>query len=230
MAPGSPYCVAPRTRNSSPSTVLPQPAPPQISVGRPRGSPPEVSSSSPAMPVGALAIGRGVLRELVAAMRFRSEVEVEMGTRRLDACTGYAGAEPGAGDEITAISGMFHTRVVCNPPNEPPAAASFTVMLRRPGVRGPPEIPGGHADGLVQIGVMPRRAGILHVEDASSGCASHRAQDRSAPHPGRPGEHADGRADERSHRRAREHEGGRGGALERVNSRGALVDSALPRR
>src|SRR5690349_5528838 len=53
--PGSPYSSAPRTRNSIPSSVLPQPALPQISVGRPFGSPPHVISSSPAMPVGVFA-------------------------------------------------------------------------------------------------------------------------------------------------------------------------------
>ena len=52
--PGSPNCVAPRTRNSIAKSVLPQPALPQISVGRPRGSPPPVISSSPWMPTGAL--------------------------------------------------------------------------------------------------------------------------------------------------------------------------------
>src|ERR1700733_7478777 len=51
--PGSPYSVAPRTRNSIASSVLPQPAPPQTSVGRPAGNPPPVISSSPRMPVGA---------------------------------------------------------------------------------------------------------------------------------------------------------------------------------
>src|SRR5688500_14824104 len=51
-APGSPNCVAPRTRNSIASSVLPQPGPPQISVGRPLGSPPPVISSRPAIPVG----------------------------------------------------------------------------------------------------------------------------------------------------------------------------------
>ena len=45
--PGSSNWVAPRTRNSMPSTVLPQPALPQTKVGRPRGRPPRVSSSSP---------------------------------------------------------------------------------------------------------------------------------------------------------------------------------------
>ena len=50
--PGSPYSVAPRTRNSIASNVLPQPAPPQTSVGRPVGNPPPVISSSPRMPVG----------------------------------------------------------------------------------------------------------------------------------------------------------------------------------
>src|ERR1700682_1137600 len=49
--PGSPYSVAPRTRNSIASNVLPQPAPPQTSVGRPVGNPPPVISSSPRMPV-----------------------------------------------------------------------------------------------------------------------------------------------------------------------------------
>src|SRR2546430_15863665 len=56
--PGSSYSSAPRTRNSRESSVLPQPAPPHTSGGRPRGSPPLVISSSPGMPVGALASGR----------------------------------------------------------------------------------------------------------------------------------------------------------------------------
>ena len=37
-----------------PSSVLPQPAPPQTRVGRPRGRPPSVISSSPWIPVGHL--------------------------------------------------------------------------------------------------------------------------------------------------------------------------------
>ena len=52
QTPGSSNSVAPRTRNSIPSRVLPQPAPPQTRVGRPRGRPPKVISSSPWMPVG----------------------------------------------------------------------------------------------------------------------------------------------------------------------------------
>src|SRR5882672_6636199 len=52
--PGSPNCIAPRTRNSAANRVLPQPAPPQTSVGRPRGNPPPVISSRPWMPVGHL--------------------------------------------------------------------------------------------------------------------------------------------------------------------------------
>jgi hypothetical protein len=39
-----------------PSSVLPQPAPPQTSVGRPAGNPPPVISSNPLMPVGHLEI------------------------------------------------------------------------------------------------------------------------------------------------------------------------------
>src|SRR5208283_1988661 len=50
--PASPNSVAPRTRNSEASRVLPQPAPPHTSVARPRGSPPPVISSRPWMPVG----------------------------------------------------------------------------------------------------------------------------------------------------------------------------------
>jgi len=45
--PGSPYWVAPRTRNSMARRVLPAPALPHTRVGRPRGSPPPVISSSP---------------------------------------------------------------------------------------------------------------------------------------------------------------------------------------
>jgi hypothetical protein len=51
--PGSPYSCAPATRNSSPSSVLPDPAPPVTSVDRPWGRPPRVISSSPRIPVGA---------------------------------------------------------------------------------------------------------------------------------------------------------------------------------
>src|ERR1700674_2346650 len=47
------YCVAPRTRNSSPNSVFPAPAPPLIRVGRPRGNPPPVISSKPWIPVAA---------------------------------------------------------------------------------------------------------------------------------------------------------------------------------
>ncbi len=45
--PGSSNSVAPRTRNSMPSNVLPQPALPQTKVGLPCGRPPPVISSSP---------------------------------------------------------------------------------------------------------------------------------------------------------------------------------------
>ncbi len=67
--PGSPYCVAPRTRNSSPNIVFPAPAPPLTSVGRPLGRPPPVISSRPWMPVRvfrSLAVerGRGVFRRV----------------------------------------------------------------------------------------------------------------------------------------------------------------------
>src|ERR1022692_1207933 len=51
--PGSPNWVAPRTRNSSPNSVFPEPAPPLTRVGRPRGNPPPVISSKPWMPVDA---------------------------------------------------------------------------------------------------------------------------------------------------------------------------------
>src|SRR5947209_474920 len=53
--PGSLNCVAPRTRNSTANSVLPQPAAPHTSVGRPRGKPPSVTSSSPWIPVGVFA-------------------------------------------------------------------------------------------------------------------------------------------------------------------------------
>jgi len=53
--PGSSKSSAPRSRNSMPKSVLPQPALPQMSVGRPRGRPPRVISSSPEIPVGAFA-------------------------------------------------------------------------------------------------------------------------------------------------------------------------------
>src|SRR5450631_1914163 len=51
--PGSPYWVAPRTRNSSPNSVFPAPAPPLTRVGRPCGNPPPVISSKPWIPVAA---------------------------------------------------------------------------------------------------------------------------------------------------------------------------------
>ena len=66
--PGSRNSVAPRTRNSMASRVLPQPAPPQTRVGRPLGRPPPVISSSPWMPVGHLANCR---RESFFAHRFQ---------------------------------------------------------------------------------------------------------------------------------------------------------------
>ena len=50
--PGSPYRVAPLTRNCMAKSVLPQPGPPHTRVGRPAGSPPEVISSNPGIPVG----------------------------------------------------------------------------------------------------------------------------------------------------------------------------------
>ena len=51
--PGSPKSRAPRTRNSMPKRVFPEPAAPVTNVGRPRGRPPPVMSSKPAMPVAA---------------------------------------------------------------------------------------------------------------------------------------------------------------------------------
>ena len=51
--PGSPYRVAPLTRNVIANSVLPHPAAPHTSDGRPAGKPPSVISSKPAMPVGA---------------------------------------------------------------------------------------------------------------------------------------------------------------------------------
>src|SRR5215471_13303830 len=60
--PGSSYWVAPRTRNSIDSKVLPHPGPPQTRVGLPRGKPPPVISSSPWMPVGAFAKTSGETR------------------------------------------------------------------------------------------------------------------------------------------------------------------------
>ena len=60
-APGSPNCVAPRTRNSIASSVLPQPGPPHTSVGRPFGSPPPVISSRPSIPVGAFGSARAAV-------------------------------------------------------------------------------------------------------------------------------------------------------------------------
>ena len=56
--PGSPYCRAPATRNSSPSSDLPAPALPATSVTLPLGSPPPVISSSPRIPVGAFSSSR----------------------------------------------------------------------------------------------------------------------------------------------------------------------------
>ena len=53
ITPGSPKSRAPRTRNSMPNMVFPEPAAPATRVGRPRGRPPLVISSKPMMPVGA---------------------------------------------------------------------------------------------------------------------------------------------------------------------------------
>src|ERR1700730_12229547 len=55
--PGSLYSRTPRTRNSIPSMVLPQPGPPQMIVVRPLGRPPPLISSSPRIPVGDFRIG-----------------------------------------------------------------------------------------------------------------------------------------------------------------------------
>src|ERR1051326_6479662 len=52
QTPGSPNSVAPRTRNSIPNRVFPQPASPHTRVGRPCGRPPNVISSKPEIPVG----------------------------------------------------------------------------------------------------------------------------------------------------------------------------------
>ena len=57
--PGSSNSSAPRTRNSSASTVLPQLALPQTSVGRFFGNPPPVISSRPLMPVAAFSATGG---------------------------------------------------------------------------------------------------------------------------------------------------------------------------
>src|SRR3954447_900175 len=68
--PGSLNSVAPRTRNSRPIIVLPEPGPPQTTVVRPRGKPPPLISSNPLMPVGHLgkrgreADGRAPLADL----------------------------------------------------------------------------------------------------------------------------------------------------------------------
>ena len=62
-APGSPNCCTPRTRNSIPNSVLPEPAPPVTSVVRPFGRPPKVISSNPAIPVGDFASARDPLRD-----------------------------------------------------------------------------------------------------------------------------------------------------------------------
>ena len=57
-----------------PSSVLPEPGPPQTSVGRPAGRPPWVISSRPAMPVGALRNTWGGRKtSVIAASRRQAE-------------------------------------------------------------------------------------------------------------------------------------------------------------
>src|SRR5579871_3027589 len=73
--PGSPNCVAPRTRNCMASRVLPDPAPPATSDVRPLGTPPMVMRSSPAIPVGHLGTPlslRGASCFLAAVARIQS--------------------------------------------------------------------------------------------------------------------------------------------------------------
>src|SRR3979490_1566288 len=75
--PGSLKCVAPLTRNSMASSVLPHPAFPHTSVGRPDGKPPRVISSRPLTPVRDLLIpcglpfGRLAVRLIGACLRAR---------------------------------------------------------------------------------------------------------------------------------------------------------------
>src|SRR5690349_10752601 len=58
IRPGSSYFTMPLRMTLVPSSVLPEPALPQMSVGRPAGRPPPVTSSSPGTPVSTLAIPR----------------------------------------------------------------------------------------------------------------------------------------------------------------------------
>src|SRR5580704_13610566 len=111
--------------------------------------------------------------------------------RRIDTCTARAAAEAGWGDEITAILLDSSRSRFRNPPSEAGCRRLSAVMRCHLGVGGPPEISGSYSDGLVEIGVVPRGAGVLYGQDPSRGCAGHGAQQRSAPHSGWPGEHAD---------------------------------------
>src|SRR4051812_46305815 len=84
--PGSPNCTAPRTTNSSPSTVFPHPARPETRVGRPRGSPPCVNSSRPEIPVGAFGsvwTGRrlGAFANRAPPVRFQGLPRSDLDTR-----------------------------------------------------------------------------------------------------------------------------------------------------
>src|SRR5687767_3813429 len=91
--PGSPYCTAPRTRNSSPNIVFPAPAPPLISVGRPAGKPPPVISSRPWMPVRDF---RSVLMETGRAFFLGGVIRLDLVQnallRRRGDCVGQQGS------------------------------------------------------------------------------------------------------------------------------------------
>src|SRR6185312_633012 len=78
--PGSLNSVTPRTRNSTPNMLLPQPAPPHTSVGRPFGNPPSVISSRPLIPVGDF--GKEIRFFVIAFFRIissGSEIKYKMG-------------------------------------------------------------------------------------------------------------------------------------------------------
>src|ERR1700745_2987236 len=75
--PGSLYSSAPRTRNSIPNMVFPQPGPPQTIDVRPFGRPPSLISSNPGIPVGVFSSPERSRRLRFVLCNIRRQLHVE---------------------------------------------------------------------------------------------------------------------------------------------------------
>ena len=156
--PGSPNSVAPRTRNSMASSVLPQPAPPQTSVGRPAGRPPrdlvEARNAREGLPQllrharrrqggrsrhAGYPIGRGkILASLSGALQIHAGREC----RAAIPFIGGAGSRMQSAASLrTSNAAWMHDVEPCNEPrwirprpaHTPPARhSSFRCLFRRP--------------------------------------------------------------------------------------------------